>query len=206
MPNDDESLPTREIRDPRALRALTSPVRLRILERLYLDGPLTATELSEPVGESPANCSWHLRQLARYGFVEEAGGGKGRRRPWRAVSENLTWGTDEEAGELAAAGVAASQLLRDQAAGALKEWAVWRREEPTEWRNAGFDMQTLAWLTVEELAEFARVIAELMTRHDERTHDPSKRPAGARAIRLVASGIPAAPLPQQQTDPPPEQT
>src|SRR5882757_2114641 len=197
MPNDDESLPTREIRDPRALRALTSPVRLRILERLYLDGPLTATELSEPVGESPANCSWHLRELARYGFVEEAGGGKGRQRPWRAVAANLTWGADDERGELAAAGVAATAFLRDQAATAVKEWAVWRRDEPADWRRAAFDGQTLVWLTVEELGEFNRILGELMNRYDERTRDPSARPEGARAIRLVASGIPADPLPPE---------
>jgi hypothetical protein len=41
------------------------------------------------IGETPNNCSFHLRQLARYGFVEEAGGGKGRARPWRLAS--LGW-------------------------------------------------------------------------------------------------------------------
>ena len=35
------------------------------------------------LGESPANCAFHLRTLAKYGFVEEAGGGRGRERPWR---------------------------------------------------------------------------------------------------------------------------
>lgn len=81
---------THEIRDPRALRALAHPSRLRLLEHLAYAGSATATELAEQVGESPANCSWHLRQLARYGFVEEteaAGGGvgHGRERWWRAV-------------------------------------------------------------------------------------------------------------------------
>jgi DNA-binding IclR family transcriptional regulator len=53
--------------------------------------PATATQLAERVGESPANCSWHLRQLARYGFVEEAGGGTGREGPWRPVPGVCTW-------------------------------------------------------------------------------------------------------------------
>ena len=35
------------------------------------------------MGESPANTSFHLRQLAKYGYVEEAEGGTGRRRPWK---------------------------------------------------------------------------------------------------------------------------
>ena len=76
----------RELTDPRTMRALAHPVRLALLEALAHHGPLTATEAAEHVGESPSNCSFHLRQLAKYGFVEEAEGGAGRRRPWRAVS------------------------------------------------------------------------------------------------------------------------
>jgi DNA-binding transcriptional ArsR family regulator len=71
------------VNDLLALRALTHPVRQRLLRTLAGAGRATATELAERVGESPANCSWHLRQLARYGFVTEAGGGAGRQRPWR---------------------------------------------------------------------------------------------------------------------------
>ena len=82
----------REISDPRALRALTHPTRLALIEALGLHGPLTATEAAEHVGESPSSCSFHLRQLARYGFVEEAGGGTGRRRPWRMTTLGLSWG------------------------------------------------------------------------------------------------------------------
>src|SRR4051794_27883368 len=67
----------REVRDPRALRALAHPVRLELLERLT-DGPLTATQAASIVGESQASCSFHLRQLAKYGFVELAGDGAGR--------------------------------------------------------------------------------------------------------------------------------
>lgn len=66
-----------------ALRALTHPVRQRLLRALSRAGRATATQLAGQIGESPANCSWHLRQLARYGFVTEAGGGAGRQRPWR---------------------------------------------------------------------------------------------------------------------------
>ena len=65
------------------MRALAHPVRLALLEALTDAGQLTATEAGERVGESPANTSFHLRQLAKYGFVEEAEGGTGRRRPWK---------------------------------------------------------------------------------------------------------------------------
>ena len=73
----------RELTDPKAMRALAHPVRLALLEAFADTDTLTATEAGERVGESPANASFHLRQLAKYGFVEEADGGTGRRRPWK---------------------------------------------------------------------------------------------------------------------------
>ena len=87
------SLPDiREITDARTLRALSHPVRLALIEELTIGGALTATELGERIGESPTTCSFHLRQLAKYGFVEEAGGGKGRARPWRMTSIGMSFG------------------------------------------------------------------------------------------------------------------
>jgi DNA-binding transcriptional ArsR family regulator len=73
----------RRITDATTLRALAHPVRIAIIETLSLEGALTATEVGERIGESPTTCSFHLRQLAKYHFVEEAGGGKGRARPWK---------------------------------------------------------------------------------------------------------------------------
>src|SRR3984893_15394384 len=63
----DLTTPVRRIRDANTLRGLAHPVRIQLLEELALVGPMTATELAARVGESAANCSWHLRQLARYG-------------------------------------------------------------------------------------------------------------------------------------------
>src|SRR5882757_4005803 len=73
------------LRDARSMRALAHPVRLQVLEILRDEGALTATEMGERIGESPANTAFHLRTLAKYGFVEEAGPVKGRSRPWRSV-------------------------------------------------------------------------------------------------------------------------
>src|ERR1700685_2468150 len=77
----------REVTDPKTMRALTHPVRLALLEALALEGPLTATQAGELIGESPTTCSFHFRQLAKYGFVEEAGiGPAGQRQRKRADS------------------------------------------------------------------------------------------------------------------------
>src|SRR6202044_4226332 len=86
MPNDEHEHETRKITDAQTLRALAHPVRIAIFEQLAFGGAMTATEIGQQIGESPTTCSFHLRQLAKYGFVEEAGGGKGRARPWRATN------------------------------------------------------------------------------------------------------------------------
>ncbi len=71
------------------MRALAHPVRMALLELFAYHETLTATQASELLGESPANCAFHLRTLAKYGFVREAGGGKGRERPWTLTSRTV---------------------------------------------------------------------------------------------------------------------
>src|SRR4051812_4794986 len=76
----------RRVSDTRALRALAHPLRVRLYEFVSREGTLTTTQASVLTGESTASCSFHLRQLAKYGFIEEAPGGRGRERPWRRTS------------------------------------------------------------------------------------------------------------------------
>ena len=77
------------ITDPTIIRALAHPVRMGLIELFGVRETLTATQASEALGESPANCAFHLRTLAKYGFVEEAGGGRGRERPWKASTKSI---------------------------------------------------------------------------------------------------------------------
>jgi DNA-binding transcriptional ArsR family regulator len=73
--------------DARSLRGLAHPLRMRIFEMLSLDGPATATRLSERLGENTGTVSWHLRHLAEHGFIEEeTGRGTRRERWWRRVA------------------------------------------------------------------------------------------------------------------------
>jgi DNA-binding transcriptional ArsR family regulator len=184
--------PSRVIADPRALMAIAHPLRLRILEALALHGPLTATDVAHHVGESPANCSWHLRQLNKYGFIAEAGGGSGRQRPWRMVVDAHRWGVGEESPELARAGDAASQVLIDLEYRALREWLMTRRQETPEWRDAGFFNQAVGWCTPEELDDLRTSLSELFAPYLRRIEEASARPAGSRPVRLMGWGIPAA--------------
>ena len=85
---DRPELPNASIRitDVEALRVFAHPLRGSLLGLLRLEGPSTATKLATRVGESSGTTSYHLRQLARYGFVEELPDeGNGRDRWWRAL-------------------------------------------------------------------------------------------------------------------------
>ncbi|HEU4461850.1 MAG TPA: helix-turn-helix domain-containing protein, partial [Solirubrobacterales bacterium] len=97
--------------DPRALRAMAHPTRLELIALLRQGGPLTATQAAEQIGGSPASCSFHLRQLAKYGLVEEAGGGRGRERPWRATAISTEWPVFGENEETLAAGEMLSRVV-----------------------------------------------------------------------------------------------
>jgi DNA-binding transcriptional ArsR family regulator len=73
-----------ESADVRAMRALTHPLRLDLMELLAANGPATAAACGRALGVPQANCSFHLRQLAKYGYVDEADQGADRReRRWR---------------------------------------------------------------------------------------------------------------------------
>ncbi|WP_116051826.1 winged helix-turn-helix domain-containing protein [Amycolatopsis palatopharyngis] len=74
--------------DARALRAMAHPLRVRLLDLLRADGPATASGLAQRVGESSGTTSWHLRQLAEHGLVEEdTTRGTKRERWWKPAHE-----------------------------------------------------------------------------------------------------------------------
>jgi DNA-binding transcriptional ArsR family regulator len=70
--------------DARSLRGLAHPLRVRMLWLLQTDGPATATILADRLGERTGTTSWHLRELASWGFIEEVSDrGNKRERWWR---------------------------------------------------------------------------------------------------------------------------
>ena len=84
--------PAVQVTDVRALRALAHPLRNRLLGQLRVNGPATASQLGRAIGESSGSTSYHLRQLAAYGFVEEVEGqGTARERWWRARHRMTSW-------------------------------------------------------------------------------------------------------------------
>ncbi len=183
--------PNRQLTDPTDLRAIAHPVRMSILEQLIVFGPLTASELGARIDESPANCSWHLRKLAEHGFVEEAGGGAGRARPWRAVSRGLSWHEQDPSEAAKLAGEALTAMLVDREVARYAEARRWLDADEAGWRAAAGSSQGAMWLTEDEFAELADELRDVMTRYRDRMADPSLRPPGSRLVTLMGWAVPA---------------
>ena len=181
----------RRLSDPRELAALAHPVRLGMMELLTVDGPLTATELADRLDETPANCSWHLRKLAEHSFVEEAGGGIGRQRPWRVRQVGLAWDDlDATPGELRAGRALEDMLLQRQVARFQQARAQLVDDGEREWAEASSLTQHASWLTPEELDEINAEILAVLERYADRSTEVSLRPPGSRLCEFVAWGAP----------------
>jgi DNA-binding transcriptional ArsR family regulator len=79
-----------EIRDVQVLAALAHPLRVALIDQLAAFGPRTASQCAQALAETPANCSYHLRRLARFGLVDRAEATDGRERPWRLAYTGLS--------------------------------------------------------------------------------------------------------------------
>jgi DNA-binding transcriptional ArsR family regulator len=186
----DQSPRQLKLTDPRALRAVAHPLRLRLLGLLRSEGPLTATQAAGRLGESPAACSFHLRQLAKYGLVEEAGGGRGRERPWRATALFTSWPATPDTPELAAATELLSTVIAERYFDRLMTWLERRSSEPREWQARELFGDVAVHLTPEELGELDRSVQQLIEPYLERITNPALRPKGSRRVMLISLGFP----------------
>ena len=179
-----------EIVDAAAMRALAHPLKWELMDLLLLEGTATSTRCAELLGESQATCSFHLRQLARYGLVEEAPSTSKRERPWRMRTVDQSWSRlqpDEDRTR------AVAELERVFIEREMTKWMRWERTAfsyPEPWQRAAYRSAAQSWLTAEELTDLADRITELMLTYRDRLTDPEKRPARSRPVRLLALGYP----------------
>jgi hypothetical protein len=180
-----------QITDPLAMRALAHPARIAILQHLVIDGPATATACAAVAGLSPSACSYHLRALARYGFVDEdpASAADGRHRPWRASVVAISFGEDprqpdavQAAGRLLAASVQAR-------IGEVRAHYLERESDyAPEWRDAAGMRQDVLHVTADELAAVRAEFVALLSGY--RRLDRADRPPGARRVHAVLELMP----------------
>lgn len=179
--------------DPRALRALAHPLRLRLLGLLRADGPATATGLAALTGESTGTTSYHLRQLERHGLVlEDAGRGNGRDRWWRAAHDATSWSSadfvDDPEARAADTWLVGHVLRRHS--DAIAAWHETRDELTPEWLAAS-DVSD-AWMTLgpERARAMERELHEVLQRYRAMGDDAPD----AREVTIHLHVFPTAPL------------
>lgn len=164
-----------DVRDP----AGTLPeheVRTALLELLAEVGTVTATEAAARLGYSSGLCSFHLRQLARHGRIEEVPQSHGRARPWRLRGGSAE---PEGFGELA-------RGLEDES---YRQWLAQKDRVPEEWRQDEA-FSAVVHLTPEEMKAVADTVRRALARYRDREQRPSIRPEGARPVAVVARLFP----------------
>ena len=177
--------------DPRQMRALAHPTRLRLIGLLRSDGPMTATQAGCRLGESSGTMSFHLRQLAKYGMVEETGLGTGRQKPWRATAAFTSWAAAPAAPELADATQHLGRVLAARYGEIAQQWVERQPAETTEWREAAQFGDSLMYLTAPELHSLGEQLAALLKPYGNRAHDHAQRPAGCRLVTWLHLVFPA---------------
>ncbi|GAA3470913.1 ArsR/SmtB family transcription factor [Nonomuraea roseola] len=176
--------------DPKAMRALAHPARLAMINFLGRQPAATATELAEVVGVTPSAASYHLRMLAKYGFVEDAPPrGDGRERVWQAVKEGVSIEREPQDEPMVKE---AKQLLVDMILAdgqrEIRRGMAALDTEPQEWRDVSNWRRAYLMMTAAEAAELRDRMEELIEPYlTLRRTDP---PEGAREVVTHTSLFP----------------
>lgn len=172
--------------DPARIRALAHPVRLDLIAFLDEVGEATATQCADRLGETVANCSFHLRTLAKAGFIEPAPA-RGREKPWRPTSRGRRIRIDPEqpGSQVAIAELVGLAMLRE--AERVRGFLQRQEHRPEAWKDTVAVTTSMFWATADEMRELVAAVNDLTDRFEGRADDPSLRPVGARIGRLFAT-------------------
>ena len=172
-------------REPRLER---HPVREALLELIGRDGVVTATAASRELGGSTGLYSFHLRQLARFGIIEEAPAAGGRVRPWRLARPGAAPAPDQP-GSRPVSDSELSEVARGLEDESYRRWLDQRDTAPAAWRRDEAFSQVL-YLTPDEMAGMAEVIRALLAQFRHREVRPAARPPEAVPVAVVARLFP----------------
>jgi len=172
------------------------PVRAALLELIRRDGVVTATGAARELGGSTGLYSFHLRQLARHGVLEEAPAPGGRVRPWRLARPGTAGPSGEQPGEQPGerqprpvSDAELSAVARGLEDESYRRWLEHRVAAPGAWRRDEAFSQVL-YLTPDEMAGMAEVIRALIAQYRHREARPAARPPEAAPVAVVARLFP----------------
>jgi DNA-binding transcriptional ArsR family regulator len=185
-----------EISDPKAIRALAHPLRLDLLDLLVATGPATAAQFGRILGVSQASCSFHLRQLAKYGFVVDAGPGSDRReRLWRMPDPRLRLpGGDAVTRRF-------RQVVVERAMQEILDYGARADGDNPEWQGTGGPIGGVALVSAAEAAEIRAKWKALIEPYFARAVGSGLRlQPGQRYVRYFMAGTPLPELAQPELD------
>jgi DNA-binding transcriptional ArsR family regulator len=178
----------RPVNDVRMLSALAHPVRTALLSHLLAVGPRTASECAAAVDASPSNCSWHLRQLEKHGFVERAGEATdGRERPWRAAATGFRVGALDDTPAVQAALQTLASIQLDEEFRLARSYLRHEDELAEPWRHSA-EFNTYGLLVdPAEMAELAERLDAAIRPYLAATRDDA--PPDARPVHVFLSAF-----------------
>jgi len=184
--------------DPVAIRALAHPLRHSIMSIIGRLGRATTADAARELGISHGLASHHLRQLAKYGFVEQIAGKDHRERPWRMVATSYNWTGARGTAEGSSAVDVLEQFFAEQALDDFLGWQQRRRSWPEAWREHTGVGQSGVYLTLAELTELTDALDALLLRYiNERPiDDVASRPAGSVPVSFTLFAVPGAEPPE----------
>jgi DNA-binding MarR family transcriptional regulator len=193
--------------DPVAIRALAHPLRHDLMSIIGRLGRATTADAARELGISHGLASHHLRQLAKYGFVEQVKGKDHRERPWRLVATSYNWSEATATAEGSHAVDVLEQVFAEQALDDFLKWQQRRRDWPAGWQGPAGLGQSTVYLTQAELAGIAEAVDALLVRYiDERPlDDVASRPAGSVPVSFTLFTVPGGEPPRAALGPEPEE-
>ena len=172
------------------MRALAHPLKWSLMDVLLTQGTATSTRCAELTGQSQASCSFHLRQLARYGLVEEAPGTSKKERPWRLTTVEQSWSRVQPDRARAEAVTELERVFVQHEFATLMRWVRTAPAFGDDWLRASMRAGVITWLTADELGGLRDQVEDLMLAYRDRVTDPARRPAGSRLVRLFSAAYP----------------
>src|SRR5690242_2178216 len=188
--------------DPVAIRALAHPLRHDLMSIIGRLGKATTADAARELGISHGLASHHLRQLAKYGFVEQVAGKDHRERPWRLVATSYTWSRARQTAEGSAAVDVVEQLAAERTVEALLDWQQRRADWPAGWQDHAGLGESTVWLTETEFAEITGAMDALLARYvNERPlADVASRPEGSVPVTFTLFAVPGEPSGNRRKD------
>jgi DNA-binding transcriptional ArsR family regulator len=174
--------------DPGRLKALSHPLRRKILRQLSAHGPATSTTIGQVLGVNTGTSSYHLRLLEKHGFIEEIPErSAGRERWWRRAESPRDLRTPDPETLAPEDRPVLDEMLRLSHAEDMELLSrlleSYKRDRAWALLSRGF-----THMTKKGLAEFVEAYLRLLHEHSVRSEDapPDARPIYIRLFTLPA--------------------